>query len=120
MLPAPQKAVAPPAADGQAALREHWRAGEHRLAVAQQEALEGVPEAELAAALANFAEIHRQSLDEAAALSLRLNEAASEAAVRPEVAAAQARFAAIRLALAEQAISLEEAEVRFPSVSSPP
>ena len=121
------------------ALRLEWVSCQQTLAVAQQSSLEGLPEREMAAALASFAESHHEQILKAAALEQQISDFAIEnapdltalptlntpgqaspersrvATERSRVVTERSRFSPIREALVNDGLSLEEAEARWPA-----
>ena len=113
-------------------LRLEWVSCQQTLAVAQQSSLEGLPEHEMAAALAAFAESHHEQILKAAALEQQISDFVIENAPdltalptlntpgpaspeRSRMAAERNRFSSIREALVKDGLSLEEAEARWPA-----
>ena len=113
-------------------LRLEWVSCQQTLAVAQQSSLEGLPEHEMAAALAAFAESHHEQILKAAALEQQISDFVIENAPdltalptlntpgqaspeRSRVVTERNRFSPIREALVKDGLSLEEAEARWPA-----
>lgn len=113
-------------------LRLEWVSCQQTLAVAQQSCLEGLPEHEMAAALAAFAESHHEQILKAAALEQQISDFVIENAPdltalptlntpgqaspeRSRVVTERSRFSPIREALVKDGLSLEEAEARWPA-----
>ena len=113
-------------------LRLEWVSCQQTLAVAQQSCLEGLPEHEMAAALAAFAESHHEQILKAAALEQQISDFVIENAPdltalptlntpgqaspeRSRVVTERNRFSSIREALVKDGLSLEEAEARWPA-----
>ena len=113
-------------------LRLEWVSCQQTLAVAQQSSLEGLPEHEMAAALAAFAESHHEQILKAAALEQQISDFVIENAPdltalptlntpgqaspeRSRVVTERNRFSSIREALVKDGLSLEEAEARWPA-----
>ena len=120
-------------------LRLEWVSCQQTLAVAQQSCLEGLPEHEMAAALAAFAESHHEQILKAAALEQQISDFVIENAPdltalptlntpgqaspersrvvteRSRVVTERNRFSPIREALVKDGLSLEEAEARWPA-----
>lgn len=114
------------------ALRLKWVSCQQTLAVAQQSSLEGLPEHEMAAALAAFAESHHEQILTVAALEQQIGDFVIENAPditappalnipgqaspeRSRVVTERSRCSPIREALVKDGLSLEEAEARWPA-----
>jgi hypothetical protein len=121
------------------ALRLKWVSCQQTLAIAQQSSLEGLPEHEMAAALASFAESHHEQILQVAALEQQIGDFVIENApdltappalstpdqARPErsrvvtersrMVTERSRFSPIREALVKDGLSLDEAEARWPA-----
>ena len=121
------------------ALRLKWVSCQQTLAIAQQSSLEGLPEHEMAAALAAFAEFHHEQILKVAALEQQIGDLVIENApditappalstpdqARPErsrvatersrMVTERSRFSPIREALVKDGLSLDEAEARWPA-----
>jgi hypothetical protein len=121
------------------ALRLKWVSCQQTLAVAQQSSLEGLPEREMAAALASFAESHHEQILQVAALEQQISDfvianapdlTAPPALSTPDQARTErsrmvtersrmvterSRFSPIREALVKDGLSLDEAEARWPA-----
>lgn len=98
-------------------------ADQQALAQAQQQAVHDLPEADQPAALAAFAQQHRQHLQDLSTSQGHLAAAAADAKPAeplPAALAAQARFAAVRRGIIDEAVSLEEAEARLESRARDP
>ena len=120
-------------------LRREWVSCQQTLAVAQQSSLEGLPEHEMAAALAVYAESHHEQILKAAALEQQISdfvienapdltalptlntrgqvspERSSLATERSRAVTERSRCSPIREALVKDGLSLEEAEARWPA-----
>ncbi|MFN0129503.1 MAG: hypothetical protein ACKV19_22785 [Verrucomicrobiales bacterium] len=103
---------APESANRQA-LREQVVRRTESLARAQDEALAGLTESEVAEALATFADSHRDALADTETARLDFLKSASPTALPPEADADRRRFEFVRRAVLEENLTLEEAEARL-------
>lgn len=103
------------------ALRADAVSRQQELARSQDTALTGLSESQRLDALRSFAASQREAIGASVAAQDRLlgtAETPATATARPEVVAAQARFAAVRRAVIDDGVSLEEAEAHS-QVASP-
>ncbi len=113
-LPALAQAI-----DSESPDRRAWRQeiiDHHQaLAIAQEAALSGGPESDedQDQALAAFADSHREAIDESQAAMQDFLQPAVPPGPLPGADAAQRRFAAVRHAVIEDGLTLEEAEARL-------
>jgi hypothetical protein len=124
--PHPGFQTAAPSTGGTGVLEKLTRgmiADQQALAQAQQQAVHDLPEADQPAALAAFGQQHHQHLQVIATSQDHLAAAAADAKPAeplPAALAAQARFAAVRRGIIDEAVSLEEAEARLESRARDP